>query len=186
MTVKYVGNCQPNIDCESLIAHLKTQEGHIHYGNISLPEDNPYYQDSLIQKQQAIDAGYRDPGNNSLEFRHYNGGEQFDFSIVEAFADLVKAKPLLCWISEIRPGKCAPWHWDINPWEKEHEKLGKLVRYHCHLSKPKPGHIFIVEDQVFYNQEQGSIYQWSDLHAYHAGSNVGLETKFLFTFTGYQ
>ena len=75
---------------------------------------------------------------------------------------------------------------DINPWEKEHEQLGTLVRYFCFLSKPAAGHIFVTADDAYYMEQQGSIYQYADLHSWHAGSNVGLAPKFLLTFTGYK
>jgi hypothetical protein len=92
----------------------------------------------------------------------------------------------MCWISEVRPGKCTPWHWDINPWENEHKKLGNIVRYFVFLSKPAPGHIFVTEHDAYYNEAQGSIFQYEDIHSYHAGSNVGLTPKFLLTLTAYQ
>jgi hypothetical protein len=179
----YVGNCQPIIDCDQLISSIKTHEVEPFNEFMTLPVGHPYY--NAVNDQTVIlrNAGYN---SNTVEYRHYQSGKHFDKSIEIEFGNIVGAKPLMCWISEIRPGKCTPWHWDVNPWEDEHSKLGEIVRYFCFLSKPSPGHVFLVEKDAYYYEEQGAIYQYPDAHAYHAGTNCGTESKFLFTFTGYR
>jgi len=153
------------------------------YGHMELDSNNPFYNEYVAQTKMLQDAGYND---STVEYRHYQSGKHFDNMYQEVISKLVNATPLMCWVSEIRPGKCTPWHWDINPWEEEHKQLGKLVRYFCFISEPQPGHIFVTEEDAYYNEPQGSIYQYNDIHSWHAGSNVGLTSKFLLTFTGYQ
>jgi hypothetical protein len=169
--------------CESLINELSKHTVEPSHGHMALPKDNPYYNEYLDQTATLKSAGYDE---HTVEYRHYQSNVHFHKNYELAIGMAVGAKPLMCWVSEIRPGKCTPWHWDINPWEEEHKKLGEIVRYFCFLSKPAIGHIFVTADDAYYMEEQGTIYQYADLHAWHAGSNVGLETKFLLTFTGYK
>jgi len=61
-------------------------------------------------------------------------------------------------------------------------KLPDFKRWHVHISKPAFGHAFCVDDKCFYNQEQGSVYEWSDRKYWHAGSNCGLVPKYVFNF----
>jgi hypothetical protein len=179
----YVGNCQTAFDCNSLIKTLQQQQVHPSHGHMELDSSNCYYQEYLSQTESLKQAGYDD---RTVEYRHYQSGKHFDAEYAEHITSIVGCRLLMCWVSEIRPGKCTPWHWDINPWEEEHKKKGNLVRYFCFLSKPQPGHIFVTEHDAYYNEPQGAIYQYSDIHAWHAGSNVGLTPKFLLTLTGYQ
>jgi hypothetical protein len=153
------------------------------HGHMELDSKNPFYNEYVAQTKMLQNAGYND---STVEYSHYQSGKHFDKRYQEIIGKLVNATPIMCWVSEIRPGKCTPWHWDINPWEEEHKQLGKLVRYFCFISEPQPGHIFVTEDDAYYNEPQGSIYQYKDIHSWHAGSNVGLTSKFLLTFTGYQ
>jgi hypothetical protein len=179
----YVGNITEKFDCDTLLKSLENHDVDPGDGHMILPQDNPFYQECESQNKNLKDAGYTD---QVVEYRHYKPKIHFDNLYVDMFADFVNIHPLMCWISEIRPGKCTPWHWDINPNEYEHKKLGNLVRFFCFLSKPAPGHIFVTKDDCYYNEAQGSIYQYSHIHEWHAGSNVGLIPKFLLTFTGYQ
>lgn len=178
---QYVG--QAPIDCEALIKELQTHTVEPSHGHMELDPANPYYGDYTYQTELLKGVGYDD---NTVEYRHYYSGTHFNESYTQALAEFVEATPLLCWASEIRPGKCTPWHWDINPWEEEHKQLGTLVRYFCFLSKPAPGHIFVTADDAYYNEPQGAVYQYENLHTWHAGGNIGIAPKFLLTFTGYQ
>lgn len=179
----YIGNCQSEFNCDELINHLQSQIVEPFYGFMDLRSDDLFYKDCVEQTTALINAGYSE---QTVEFRHYRAGEHFSKDIENKLGKIVGATPIMCWISEIRPGKCTPWHWDINPWENEHKKLGTLVRYFCFISAPAPGHIFVTEHDAYYNEPQGSIYQYEDIHSYHAGSNIGLTPKFLLTLTAYQ
>lgn len=180
---KYIGNCYPAVDCNKLIDEIKKHNVQPSHGHMELDKSNPFYNDYVQQTERLKIAGYTE---QEVEYRHYQCGEHFSRDIEKTIGDIVGAVPLMCWVSEIRPGKCTPWHWDINPWEEEHKKLGTLVRYFMFLTPPAPGHIFVTEDDAYYNEPQGSIYQYSDIHAWHAGTNVGLVPKMLLTLTGYQ
>jgi hypothetical protein len=184
MSVTYIGNISSILNCDLLISQAVQHDGETHTGNITLPPDNAEYENHLIQKRMAEEAGYTT--NGAMEFRHFKPGKHFDKEFVDIFSQYVNAKPLVAFVSEIKPGRMAPWHYDIDPFEIEHLKNGELVRFHLHLSKPVPGHVFILEDQVLYNQEQGNVYQWNNRKAWHAGTNCGMVPKYLFNFKGYR
>lgn len=173
----------PTAICESLIEEISHHTVFPSHGHMELDKDNPYYDEYISQTEMLKCAGYDE---NTVEYRHYKSGMHFQKHYEAAIADAVKARPLMCWVSEIRPGKCTPWHWDINPWENEHAQLGTLVRYFCFLSRPAVGHVFVTAEDAYYMEPQGTIYRYNNLRAWHAGSNIGLVPKFLLTFTGYK
>ena len=179
----YIGNITTVVNCNALIEECLTHDVIPSHGYMELSEDNIFYNEYLEQTKALQLLGYNE---SMVEFRHYQSGNHFNKNVEIEFGNLVSATPLMCWISEVRPGKCVPWHWDINPWEEEHKKLGTLVRYFCFISQPQPGHIFVTKEDCYYNESQGTIYQYADIHDWHAGSNVGLVPKFLMTFTGFK
>lgn len=179
----YLGNLNQQINCDELILELQKQTVEPFHGHMDLPVDNPYYNDYVNQTAMLESVGYTD---QQVEFRHYQSGNHFSQEVANTVGNIVKATPLMCWISEIRPGKCTPWHWDINPWENQHKQLGEIVRYFCFLSKPAAGHIFVTAEDAYYMEKQGAIYQYAYIHEWHAGANVGVAPKFLLTFTGYK
>ena len=175
---KYIGSIATDL-CNTLISECSKHNVAPYRGHMELDPADKFYKDYLEQTQAALAAGYGD----SVEFRHYYPEQHFSLEFVKEFERIVKAKSLLCFVSEIRPGKCAPWHWDINPWIDTYP-LGQIVRYTCFIDAPKFGQAFMIEDDCFYMEPQGNIYQYPRLDSWHAGFNAGLETKHLFTFTG--
>lgn len=172
-----------SFDCNNLITELAQHKVEPSHGHMNLDKDNPFYQDSVDQTTMLSNAGYDD---STVEYRHYKSGTHFSKTYENLLAEQLGVTPLMCWVSEIRPGKCTPWHWDINPWELEHSKLGTVVRFVCFLSEPAPGHVFVTAADAYYMEPQGSIYQYESLHDWHAGTNIGLVPKFLLTLTAYQ
>lgn len=176
----YIGNFD---QASQLLNEIKLHIVEPSHGHMELDLSNPFYNEYVAQTKVLQDAGYNE---STVEYRHYQAGKHFDNKYQEALGKLLNATPIMCWVSEIRPGKCTPWHWDINPWEEEHKQLGELVRYFCFLSAPAPGHIFVTEEDAYYNEPQGNVYQYKDIHSWHAGTNIGLVPKYLLTFTGYR
>lgn len=171
----------PKALCDSLINECVEHDVEPYYGNMTLDPNDLYYEDHLEQKRLAQSAGYT--SGNSVEFRHYYPGQHFDVKYISAIEELTSLTCLIGFVSEIRPGKCAPWHWDINPWLDDYP-IDKVSRYACFIDVPKHGQAFMIEDDCFYMEPQGNIYKYPSLDSWHAGFNAGLESKFLFTFTG--
>lgn len=176
------GNCSAVVDCDAIIQQCLEHTVPSQYGPDRLDPNDPYHGDFLEQYNMMERAGYVD--NDSIEFQHYYAGKHFDESFALKIAEMIGVTHISSFISTVKPGKCAPWHWDIlNKWMPDKEKVDRLQRFVCFIDKPKVGHIFIVEDQSFYLEEQGNIYQFPSFKSWHAGSNVGLETKWIFTMT---
>jgi hypothetical protein len=109
----------------------------------------------------------------------------FDKSVVEKFIEYVgMEKYTNAWISMVKPGDVAPWHWDITDDEKTLNETKEFDRYHCHMSPPSDGHVLIVDQHCLYNQEQGNVYKWPSRKSWHAGANCGLVPKYTFNVWG--
>lgn len=132
------------------------------------------------------DAEYKTLGEGgTVGWDMFYPGQNFDTDIVDQFIKEFNLQEIIskvhsAWISRIHPGHFAPMHWDVQDDEEKLAFQPDIVRFHCHISPPQFGHIFIVEDQCFYNQQQGASYQWTSRKAWHAGTNCGLKPKYLF------
>ena len=122
---------------------------------------------------------------SSIKWINYYPGKHFDQEVENSIAKELGITPLRSWISRIDPGYCAPWHWDVDDNEQEYMSKGTIHRYSIFIEDPKPGHIFIINDVAYVNQPCGTIVKWDDYRAWHAGSNVGIESKYMYHILGY-
>jgi len=181
---KFIGNCNDIIDWESIVV-LLTKQTPAYIGPRHRATDNVVGIKEISEEWDR--AGYKlfvDGG--SAGWGMYFAGQHFDQSIVDKFADFVGIQPVNAWISRINPGTMAPWHWDANDAEEQYAKMPDMLRFSCHISKPSPGHVSIVDDVCLYNQEQGNTYQWASRKSWHAGANCGLVPKYLFNMFGHK
>jgi hypothetical protein len=181
--INYVGNCIDIIDWNSLILKLSnTEPGYV----------GPKHKigDQLPGLDEVIDiwnqAGYKTLSEGgTVAWDMFLSGDQFDLDIVEKFANFIgMSKVESCWISRIWPGNFSPYHWDVNDEEVLLSTQPDKDRFHCHMSPPEFGHLFMIDDQCLYNQPQGSVYKWSSRKSWHAGTNCGLVPKYLFNMWG--
>jgi len=121
---------------------------------------------------------------NAIKWTNYYPDTHFPKSIEEDLSKQLNIKPLRSWISKIDPGYTAPWHWDVDDNEKEYLKQGILVRYSIFIQDGKPGQVFMLENETFYNQSRGTVVKWKDYKAWHAGANAGLTPKYMYHLLG--
>jgi len=179
---KLIGTCN-TIDWKELFNICKNTEP-AYVGPRHTPNDNLPGVDDVWNKWNT--AGYKlwsDGG--TIGWDMYFPKVNFDWSVVEQFSDYVNVDPVSCWISGVHPGYFAPIHWDTQDNEEELRKGPEIYRFHAHLHDTSPGHVLIVEDDIYYNCKQGEVYQWPSRHSWHAGSNCGYETKYIFNFFGH-
>lgn len=123
---------------------------------------------------------------SAVKWTNYYPGKHFDQAIENTVAKELKITPLRSWISRIDPGYCAPWHWDVDDNEQEYLSKGPIHRYSIFIEDPKPGHIFIINDASYVNQPYGTIIKWNTHRDWHAGSNVGIEPKYMYHILGFK
>ena len=185
---KYVGNCSSVIDWNKVIDQLHNLQPQRH------GYENPYADDLSDHNYHSIDPLHSKSINTYsdrsevVEFFTYLNGDHYSHSVNDKFADWIGCSVYHSWISRIDPGRCVPPHVDyddIIQLEKQNVPKDKWVRYHCHITPPAIGAAFMMDDGTCYHmEEQGAVYQWSDLAAVHSGFNSGHEVKYLFNFIG--
>jgi hypothetical protein len=176
--IEYIGNCSQIIDWDEIIKQCASTTPEYIGPSHKKSDDIP----GLKEVSDLWDhAGYKNLNEGgTVGWSMYLPGKQFDSSAIDKFCKIYNIETYrTAWISRIDVGHFAPIHWDVNDQEEQLSKLPPMVRYHCHISKPKFGHVFIVEDQCFYNKAQGDTFKWADRRYWHAGSNCGLEPKYI-------
>ena len=185
--IECLGNTGNLIDWDSFISQLETIDPMVGY---QYDEDRAESIDpAILDTQEAwTKAGYniKDTSKNSpIAWEAWYSGLHFDNTIQDLICDMLNLTPVdHTMVTRLVPGRFAPWHWDI----KNEETVARLesynkpiVRLHIHMNKPQPGHVFVVGDHCFYNEQQGSIYKWPSWRSYHAGANCGLVSKYQFS-----
>ena len=177
--IEYIGNCDI-IDWQQLITELENQEPAYIGPKHRIGTNVPGVDEVGIP---LINAGYKEGG--SMQWDMFLPKINFDNTLIQKFMNYVGMKSCYnAWISRIRPGYMAPWHWDVTDDEDTLTTHKEIVRYHTHISKPAPGHVFVVEDVCLYNQQQGAVWKWPNRKSWHTGSNSGLGPKYIFNIWG--
>lgn len=179
MTLKYMGNCSDIIDWDKVIKDCENTTPE-YVGPSHSRKDNLPGLDKIIDNWDQ--AGYklaRDGG--TIEWDMFIPGKQFDQCVVDKFCKFVGINCYkTAWVSRVNVGRTTALHWDVHDDETQLAKLPDPPRFHCHIGKPKPGHVFLLESQCLYWQDQGDTYQWPNRKSWHAGGNAGLTPKYLF------
>lgn len=170
------------INWQELHTHLETQEGEARTYGVDFYKNVDGRFNEIINLWQT--AGYDKAG--TVEWINFYPGKHFDQSIVDEFATQVGLECAKAWVSCVRPGRYAPYHWDIDDQEEEYLEKGSLVRYTTNVSNPQLGQVFIVENHVIHNEPQGYTYKWPSHRAWHAGGNCSFKPKYMFNFLGIQ
>lgn len=179
MTCNLTGNCQ-TINWQGLVDSLADVQGETRTYGVDFYQNTNGQFDEIIKLWQT--AGYDKSG--TVEWINYYPGSHFSQDIVAAFEQFTNTKCIRAWVSKIRPGRYAPYHWDIDDQEEEYLKQGNLVRYTAHPCTPTMGQVLIVENQAFHMEAQGNVYQWPTHRAWHAGGNCSFTPKYLFNYLG--
>jgi hypothetical protein len=171
-------------DCTAILDQIKVVPGDVRSAAKPYSDSvnlSSYFQNEANQMLSSwLNAGYGD----SVEWINFYPVKHFEESLLSGIYTQLKVNPKRVWISSINPGKCVPWHWDIETSEHEWSKEGKLVRYTVYMDEPKIGHVFVVGDQCMYNVPAGSIYKWNNWKEYHLGFNCGFEKKYVLHIVG--
>jgi hypothetical protein len=185
---KYIGTTKDIIDWDVVLEKIVPRTGDYNSVKSVVDRSESNWEDdpTLLGSYHEVIGTWKKANYdlNNIEWWDYYPGNHFDNDVQDKFAELVNADPLRVFISEVMPGQCVPYHWDVEDHEEEWLKIGPLVRYVCFVDKPKFGHVLIVDQECFYNAEQHLIYQWNNYRDHHAGTNCGTEPYYLFHFLG--
>jgi len=172
---------QDLIDWNSIIDHLESRKG------VRISND-PSIWDLSNPKYLDIKTRWDDPkfNANSIEWINYYPEIDFSKTITNQISDFLSVKPHRSWISRINPGYFAPWHWDVDDHEDQYLKYGEILRYNIFISNPTPGQIFILENNYYFDQEQGTILKWKNHRQWHCGINASFVPKYMFNLVCYE
>jgi len=187
MNAIYVGNCLDYLDCDLLIKSVSSKQGSRRDGNTPFANRKLFEHPTLSHEVEKIGQVWKDAGyleNDSIEYFIFYPDEHFDQTFIDVLSEKLNARACHAWICSIKPGKCVPWHWDIELKEDEYKKMGNLVRYSIFIDKPQIGKVFVLNDTCFHMIKQGSIYKWTNWKEHHLGFNCGTTEKYLLHFMG--
>jgi len=174
----YIGNFANLINIDDLLQEVKSSNGDRRiFEDSYFDVTKPGFSDIMNNWRQA------DYKMNHIEWFNYYNGVQFSNSYTEKFAAAVNATPVKVWISEIHPGKCFPYHWDVDLDTSNYEE-GKMVRYQMMMHDYILGHFFVLEDKTFTGYKKGDVYMWNDYREWHAGGNISFTKKYMYNFLG--
>jgi len=174
----YQKNIANLIDTKGLLRTIKSAEG-------DRRSYDPEFFNLAVEGFKEVSDNWAnakyDP--SSIEWFNYYSGVHFSNGFTKEFASMFNAEPIKVWVSEIRPGKCFPYHWDVDTDTSKYVE-GKMVRYHMHLDDYKFGHFFVLENEYLSGYKAGDVYRWSDYRVWHGGGNIGETPKYIFNFLG--
>jgi hypothetical protein len=185
---KRIGSTAGLIDWDKVIASIQHHDGDFNSVTsvVDRSEAEAVGDQGLLSSYREIISTWEKAGYDleQIQWHDYYPGEHFDIEVQQVFEQMFNATPRRVFVSQVLPGRCVPYHWDVEDHEQEWLAEGKLVRYVCFMDKPKFGHVLILEDECFYNIEQHEIYEWNWYRSHHAGTNCGTEPYYLFHFLG--
>jgi hypothetical protein len=141
--------------------------------------DNLEYKD-IYDRWQAANFNV-----SAIKWTNYYPGRHFDDLIIKKMSHYLNVNVHRAWISRIDPGFFAPWHWDVDDKEYEYLKKGTVIRYSIFIGGPAHGHIFIIGEDYYFNQPQGTVVKWRNYKEWHSGINAGMSPKYMLHILAY-
>jgi hypothetical protein len=186
--IEYLGNCSHIIDWTSFISDLEKVEPMIGY---QYSEDRAKSTDVNVIEiaENWRSAGYNltASSDSHIAWDAWYSGVHFDNEIEKKLCSYLKLEPIdMSMVTRLKPGKFAPWHWDVRDkqTQEKFESYKEIVRIHIHMSQSDPGHVFVIEDNILHGRKQGDIIKWPHWKAWHGGGNCGLTPKYQFSIIG--
>lgn len=161
--------------CDNLINTVSNLEGTV------VTTDPSYWRQDNTQYREVFKLWDESKFNkDSIKWINYYPDIEDVKHFETTLCDALNVSPLRSWVSKIDTGFYAPRHWDIDDKEDEYLKQGSLIRYTVFIDKPVLGHIFILNEEHYYNVEQGTILKWPTYRDWHTGINGGLQPYYMF------
>jgi hypothetical protein len=192
MAKYYITNTKDFIDWDQIINDLGTYTGSTYGYHYDYENKHTHQKISESGEKSLPYHDLRDPNGEiykafentkeSLEFTAFYVKNGYEKELDEKVESLLNCKIFFSWISKVNPGKCVLPH--IDDEEIYHAcsvyDKAQLVRYHIHVSKPSIGAAFFIDEECYYFEPQGTVYQWPQIDGIHGGMNAGTKPKFLY------
>lgn len=191
MTI-YIGNTGDNIDWDSVIDLCKLAidpDKNTVTSVVDRSATEAAGNDRLLDSYKTVIGTWTAAGYNleNISWYDYYPGHHFPMEVQTAFSKIIGTTPLRVFISEVKPGKIVPYHWDVEDKEEEWlEEHGMLYRYVCCIDKPRYASVLAFDDEVLYYDRQGDIFQWNNYKDYHSAANGGEFPQYYFHFLGHK
>lgn len=191
MTI-YLGNTGDKIDWDSVIdccRHSGNPDKNTVTSVVDRSEVDAESDSKLLNSYRTVIGTWKNAGYNleDIVWYDYYPEHHFPLEVQTVFSEIVGARPLRVFISEVLPGKIVPYHWDVEDKEDEWlDQYGMLYRYICCIDKPRPASVLAFDKEVLYNNKQGDIFQWDHYKDYHSAANGGEFSQYYFHFLGYK
>lgn len=180
---KYYGNLNEVVNTKEFLSSLGEGQYELCYLYDEHGEVKPEFLET-VQRENVLNwkrAGYPDPiCNGVIHCPHFDFPEKYLYAI-NKYLGIIADR---CAISVTKPGQVIAPHTDVDGREEELRKFGELKGFHIHLGAPVPGHVFMIEDQSYYLQQDGAVYEWDQWDSPHSGANAGLETRYIIAIRG--
>ena len=122
----------------------------------------------------------------AIKWTNFYVGSNYDSKLVDQMANYLNLSGVhRSWISSVDPGYMAPWHYDYDDNEHHYLEKGTPRRFTFFITKPSMGHIFILGEDYYFNNPQGTVITWDNYKEWHGGINAGLVPKYQFHLIGY-
>ena len=118
MTSKLIANTQGLIDWDEIVEICRnSNDGDYNSVKTVVDRSEGSWKDdpALLGSYREVielwdNAGY---DLNQIEWYDYYPGEHFDIEVETKFAELINVIPRRTFVSEVYPGRCVPYHWDV-------------------------------------------------------------------------
>lgn len=122
----------------------------------------------------------------SIQWNNHYQGTSYPIELETKLAQHLRLKGVFrSWISKMNPGYMAPWHFDSQDEISKWLEVGEPQRFVVLMSPPSHGHIFILGEDYYFNQPQGTLFKWNHYKEWHSGINAGMLPKYQFHLIGY-
>lgn len=177
---KLVGNFSSAVDLDALIAtHFSNGGGFCDTAPIPITEECATWGEKHLK--MLMDAGYPNPPCiGTMYYPHWH----YPIDVVLALDQMFGTVCTFSFVSECSPGHVVPHHPDWDGREDRLKELGTIEAYHIHISRPEPGHVFMIEGYAHHMETQGNIYRWDDYTSWHSGANSGFKKKYFMVYRG--
>ena len=190
--MKYLGNTDNKIDWDNVIQLCQSRDDgdkNTVTSVVDRSEAEAIGDQTLLNSYRNVIGTWQKAGYNLSEIYWYDyyPGIHFPQEVCDIFAEIIGAKPLRVFVSEVFPGVAIPYHWDVE--DKEEQWLteyGMLYRYVCCIDKPRPASVLAFDTECLYYNNQGDIYEWKSYRDFHSAANGGESPQYYFHFLGYK